>query len=128
MLSNIEKENLVIDLYYNQRKNVRQISQEARDVSAIIKKKEAVNDDGNGSGNGIEAVDNHEIDSIYYKLMHSEQHHKVVALVLLVYPAWNKDEDDKSYLHSGSYNIQDHSKESTLSDFTEYYVFSHYIK
>ena len=44
MLS-IEKEKLVIDLYYNQRKNVRQIAQEARisfrDISAIIKKKEA---------------------------------------------------------------------------------------
>jgi hypothetical protein len=65
MLS-IEKEKLVIDLYYNQRKNVRQIAQEARisfrDISAIIKKKEAaVNDgDGNGSGNqnGIVVVDN----------------------------------------------------------------------
>src|SRR6185437_10852981 len=62
----IEKEKLVIDLYYNQRKNVRQIAQEARisfrDISAIIKKKEAaVNDgDGNGSGNqnGIVVVDN----------------------------------------------------------------------
>src|ERR671926_506158 len=59
MLSNIEKEKLVIDLYYNQRKNVRQIAQEARisfrDISAIIKKKEAaeVNDVGNGNGNGI---------------------------------------------------------------------------
>jgi DNA-directed RNA polymerase specialized sigma subunit len=30
MLSNIDKEKLVIDLYYNQRKNVRQIVQEAR--------------------------------------------------------------------------------------------------
>ena len=62
MLS-IEKEKLVIDLYYNQRKNVRQIAQEARisfrDIAAIIKKKEAaeVNDDGNGSGNGIGLVD-----------------------------------------------------------------------
>jgi DNA-directed RNA polymerase specialized sigma subunit len=50
MLS-IEKEKLVIDLYYNQRKNVRQIAQEARisfrDISASIKKKEAaVNDVG----------------------------------------------------------------------------------
>jgi DNA-directed RNA polymerase specialized sigma subunit len=66
MLS-IEKEKLVIDLYYNQRKNVLQIAQEARisfrDISAIIKKKEAaVNDDGNGSGsgNGIGVVDNHQ--------------------------------------------------------------------
>jgi DNA-directed RNA polymerase specialized sigma subunit len=30
MLSNVEKEKLIIDLYYNQRKNVRQIAQEAR--------------------------------------------------------------------------------------------------
>jgi hypothetical protein len=30
MLSNVEKEKLVIDLYYNQRKNVLQIAQEAR--------------------------------------------------------------------------------------------------
>jgi DNA-directed RNA polymerase specialized sigma subunit len=55
MLSNLEREKLVIDLYYNQRKNVRQIAQEARisfrDISAIIKKKEAaVNDDGNANG------------------------------------------------------------------------------
>jgi hypothetical protein len=64
MLSNLEKEKLVIDLYYNQRKNVRQVAQEARisfrDIAAIIKKKEeaaAVND-GNGSGNGIVAMDN----------------------------------------------------------------------
>jgi uncharacterized beta-barrel protein YwiB (DUF1934 family) len=55
MLS-IEKEKLVIDLYYNQRKNVRQIAQEARisfrDITAILKKKEAaaVNDDGSGNG------------------------------------------------------------------------------
>ena len=59
MLSNIEKEKLVIDLYYNQRKNVRQIAQEARisfrDIAAILKKKEeaAIN----GSGNGIVAMD-----------------------------------------------------------------------
>jgi DNA-directed RNA polymerase specialized sigma subunit len=43
MLSNIEKEKLVIDLYYNQRKNVRQIAQEARisfrDIAAILKKR-----------------------------------------------------------------------------------------
>src|SRR5436305_14522581 len=67
MLSNVEREKLVIDLYYNQLKNVRQIAQEARisfrDISAIIKKKEAeVNDDGRGSGNGngIGVVDNHQ--------------------------------------------------------------------
>ena len=59
MLSNVEKEKLVIDLYYNQRKNVRQIAQEARisfrDIAAIIKK---VNDVGSGSGNGIVTMDN----------------------------------------------------------------------
>jgi hypothetical protein len=66
MLSNVEKEKLVIDLHYNQRKNVRQIAQEARmsfrDISAIIKKKEAavINDvgSGSGSGTGIGVVDN----------------------------------------------------------------------
>jgi DNA-binding Lrp family transcriptional regulator len=58
MLNNVEKEKIVIDLYYNQRKNVRQIAQEARisfrDIAAIIKKKEeaAVNDVGNVDGNG----------------------------------------------------------------------------
>jgi hypothetical protein len=64
MLSSVEREKLVIDLYYNQRKNVRQIAQEARmsfrDIAAILKKKEmAVNDgDGSGNGNGIVAMDN----------------------------------------------------------------------
>ena len=62
MLS-IEKEKLVIDLYYNQRKNVRQIAQEARisfrDISAIIKKKEAAEvNHGSATGNGIVVVDN----------------------------------------------------------------------
>ncbi len=55
-----------LDLYYNQRKNVRQIAQEARisfrDIAAIIKKKEEaadVNGDGSGNGNGIRvAIDN----------------------------------------------------------------------
>jgi hypothetical protein len=61
MLSNLEKEKLVIDLYYNQRKNVLQIAQEARmsfrDIAAILKKKEAaVNGSGNG-GNGIVVMD-----------------------------------------------------------------------
>ena len=62
MLISVEKEKLVIDLYYTHRKNVRQIAQEARmsfrHISAILKKKEAaaVNDDGNGSGNGIRVV------------------------------------------------------------------------
>ena len=54
MLS-IEKEKLVIDLYYNQRKNVRQIAQEARisfrDIAAIIKKKKVAAHGGNGNGN-----------------------------------------------------------------------------
>ena len=65
MLSNVEKEKIVIDLYYNQSKNVRQIAQEARisfrDIAAILKKKEAaaVNGDGSGNGNGIRvAIDN----------------------------------------------------------------------
>ena len=65
MLSNVEKEKLVIDLYYNQRKNVRQIAQEARisfrEIGTILKKKEAaaVNGDGGGNGNGIRvAMDN----------------------------------------------------------------------
>ena len=58
----IEKEKLVIDLYYNQRKNVRQIAQEARisfrDISAIIKKKEAAEvNHGSGSGNQNGIVD-----------------------------------------------------------------------
>ena len=62
MLSNVEKEKLVIDLYYTQRKNVRQIAQEVsisfRDIAAILKKKEAaaVNGSGNG-GNGIVVMD-----------------------------------------------------------------------
>jgi DNA-directed RNA polymerase specialized sigma subunit len=53
MLS-IEKEKLVIDLYYNQHKNVRQIAQEARisfrDIAVILKKKDAaaINDGSNG--------------------------------------------------------------------------------
>jgi hypothetical protein len=62
MLSNIEKEKLVIDLYYNQRKNVRQIAQEARisfrDIGTILKKKEAAAvNDRSGSRNGIVAMD-----------------------------------------------------------------------
>jgi hypothetical protein len=64
MLNNVEKEKLVIDLYYNQRKNVRQIAQEARisfrGIGTILKKKEAaaVNDGDSGSGKGIVAMDN----------------------------------------------------------------------
>ena len=65
MLSNVEKEKHVIDLYYNQRKNVRQIAQEARisirEIAAILKKKEeaAAVSDGSRNGNGIRvAIDN----------------------------------------------------------------------
>jgi hypothetical protein len=61
MLINVEKEKLVIDLYYNQLKNVRQIAQEARisfrDIAAILKKKEAAVNDSSGIGNGIVLVD-----------------------------------------------------------------------
>ena len=53
-------------MYYNQRKNVLQIAQEARissrDIAAILKKKKeasAVNDDG--SGNEIAVVDNQQL-------------------------------------------------------------------
>ena len=58
MLSKVEKEKLVIDLYYNQRKNVRQIAQEARisfrDIAAILKKKEtSVNDGSSDGGDGL---------------------------------------------------------------------------
>ena len=50
-------------MYYTQRKNVRQIAQEARmsfrDIAAILKKEEAAAvNDGNGNGNGIRVVDN----------------------------------------------------------------------
>ena len=64
MISNVEKEKLVIDLYYNQLKNVRHIAQEARisfrDIATILKKKEAaaVNDGSGDGGNGIVAMDN----------------------------------------------------------------------
>jgi hypothetical protein len=66
MLSNVEREKLVIDLYYNQRKNVRQIAQEARisfrDITAILKKKEeAVNDGGNGIVNNQQQQNNDSI-------------------------------------------------------------------
>jgi hypothetical protein len=51
MLNYSEKEELVMDLYYNQGKNVREIAQEARmsfrDIGAILKKA------SNGSGNGM---------------------------------------------------------------------------
>ena len=71
MLSNVDKEKLDIDSYYNQRKNVLHIAQEARisfrDIAAILKKNEAAaNDigDGNGNGNGIGVVmDNQHLDN-----------------------------------------------------------------
>jgi len=58
MLINVEREKLVLELYYNQRKNVRQIAQETRisfrDIAAIIKKKEtSVNDGSSDGGSGI---------------------------------------------------------------------------
>jgi hypothetical protein len=62
MLSNIEKEKLVIDLYYNQQKNVLQTAQEARmsfrDIAAILKKKEAaeVNDGSSSSSDGRNGI------------------------------------------------------------------------
>ena len=61
MLSNIEREKLVIDLYYNQGKNVREIAQEARmsfrDIGTILKKGQVnhgiitIMDNGNKSNN-----------------------------------------------------------------------------
>ena len=61
MISNVEKEKLVIDLYYNQRKNVRQIAQEARisfrDIGTVLKKGQVnhgiitIMDNGNKSNN-----------------------------------------------------------------------------
>ncbi|HET7391733.1 MAG TPA: hypothetical protein VFJ51_13000, partial [Nitrososphaeraceae archaeon] len=51
----------VIDLYYNQRKNVLQIAQKVRisfrDIAAILKKKESGVNDGDDSGNGIVLVE-----------------------------------------------------------------------
>ena len=51
MLNYSEREKLVMDLYYNQGKNVREIAQEARmsfrDIGAILKKV------SNGSRNGM---------------------------------------------------------------------------
>ena len=61
MLSNVEKEKLVIDLYYNQGKNVREIAQEARmsfrDIGTILKKGQVnhgiitIMDNGNDNNN-----------------------------------------------------------------------------
>ena len=78
MLNNVEKEKLVIDLYYNQQKNVRQIAQEARmsfrDIGAILKKKEtSVNDNGNGNGIGVVVVDNQQQQQLGNGSSHSNQ-------------------------------------------------------
>jgi hypothetical protein len=54
MLNSSEREKLVIDLYYNQGKNVREIAQARmsfRDIGAILKKNE-VSDGGNVICNG----------------------------------------------------------------------------
>jgi hypothetical protein len=54
MLNSSEREKLVIDLYYNQGKNVREIAQAKmsfRDIGAILKKNE-VSDGGNVICNG----------------------------------------------------------------------------
>ena len=61
MLNNVEKEKLVIDLYYNQGKNVREIAQEARmsfrDIGTILKKGQVnhgiitIMDNGNDNNN-----------------------------------------------------------------------------
>ena len=64
MLNNVEKEKLVIDLYYNQGKNVREIAQEARmsfsDIATILRKRSSsCQSYSNGNGNGIRvAIDN----------------------------------------------------------------------
>src|SRR5919198_2067400 len=59
MLYNAEKEKLVLDLYYNQHKNIREIAKIARmsfrDIGAILKK--GPNGNSDGAGNGI-VVDN----------------------------------------------------------------------
>jgi chorismate mutase len=72
MLGNVEKERLVIDLYYNQRKNVRQIAQEARisfrDIAAIIKKKETSVNDGSSSDGGNGIVKSNQKSTQAYKL------------------------------------------------------------
>jgi hypothetical protein len=73
MLANVEKERLVIDLYYNQRKNVRQIAQEARisfrDIAAILKKKEAAEvNDGSSSDGGNGMVKSNQKATQAYKL------------------------------------------------------------
>jgi hypothetical protein len=72
MLSNVEKEKLVLELYYNQQKNVRQIAQEARisfrDIAAIIKKKEAAVNDGSSSDGGNGIVKSNQKSTQAYKL------------------------------------------------------------
>jgi DNA-directed RNA polymerase specialized sigma subunit len=54
---NSEREKLVVDLYKNQNKSIREIAQEARmsfrDIGAILKKAEDANNNGNRN-----AIDN----------------------------------------------------------------------
>jgi hypothetical protein len=62
VLGGSEREKLVLDMYYNQGKNVREIAQKARmsfrDIDAILRKAAAVNGGGsNGNGNEI-IIDN----------------------------------------------------------------------
>ena len=88
MLSNVEKEKLVIDLYYNQRKNVRQIAQEARmsfrDIAAILKKKEtSVNDGSSDGGDGL--VKSNQKSTQAYKL-YSEGYKPVEIAIQLGLP------------------------------------------
>jgi hypothetical protein len=73
MLSNAEREKLVVDLYYNQQKNVRQIAQQARisfrDIAAILKKKEAAEvNDGSSSDGGNGIVKSNQKSTQAYKL------------------------------------------------------------
>jgi hypothetical protein len=53
---NSEREKLVVDLYKNQNKSIREIAQEARmsfrDIGAILKKIEDANNSGNGNAIG----------------------------------------------------------------------------
>src|SRR5438105_2705465 len=69
MLNSSERERLVIDLYYNQRKKVREIAQEARmsfrDIGAILKKKEVNSGGGNVIDNGINRSSNEKATQAY---------------------------------------------------------------
>ena len=98
MLSNVEREKLVIDLYYNQRKNVRQISQEARisfrDIAAILKKKEAaVNDVCSGNGNEIVVVDNQQQQQSIDSNNHNKSPNEKATKAYKLYTEGNKHEE-----------------------------------